>query len=73
MIEENGLVLRDSLGLVSYPGIFRNWGEYKGLKTSLIIFLRLCLAFREAYFLWVERKRDFPAASPDFAHRYRGE
>lgn len=62
MVESNGLTFREILGPVSYPGIFKNWEEYKGLKTPLIIFLRLCLAFREAYFLWVERKRDFPAA-----------
>ncbi len=73
MIEENGLALHEALGPVSYPGIFKNWGEYKGLKTSLIIFLRLCLAFREAYFLWIKSKEELPAVSSEVAHHEPGD
>ena len=66
MIEGNGLKLLESLGPVSYPGIFKNWDEYKGLKTSLIIFLRLCLAFRDVYFLWINNKEDVPFPASGF-------
>ena len=66
MIGDNDLELIESLGPVSYPGIFKEWAEYKGLKTPLIIFLRLCLAFRDAYFLWIQRKESLSAGSSAF-------
>jgi len=56
MIENNGLCIIESFLAVPFLAIFKNLNEYKGFRMGLVIFLRLCLAFREAYFIWAKRE-----------------
>lgn len=56
MIENNGLRIKKSFRAAPFLEIFKNFKEYRGFKSSLVIFLRFCLCIREAYFIWSTRK-----------------
>jgi|GEM_PF-1109138 len=56
MIEYNNLEIRDSFRATSLASFFSGMNEYCRLNFSLIIFLRLSLLIREAYFIWVRQK-----------------
>ncbi len=51
MIEENGLEISESFRSVSFSEIFKKTDEYEGVNRSLILFLRLALFLRDAYFI----------------------
>lgn len=55
MIGNDGFKTVESFRPVSFFEIFSGINEYKGLRMPLIIFLRFCLYFREAYFIWLKK------------------
>ncbi len=56
MIEENGLKLNESFYPVSFWNMFSGRKEYRKLGFSLFVLLRLGMAFREVYFIFVGKE-----------------
>lgn len=56
MIDEYGLSLIEAFSAVPFLKIFQNIKEYQPLKWTLVVFLRLCLSVREAYFIRVGKQ-----------------
>ncbi len=56
MIENNDLKVVESFKSVPFLKFFKGWKEYGKVDFSILLFLRLCLWSREAYFIWSKRK-----------------